>query len=204
VAEVGLFPLGIVLVPGERIPLHIFEERYKELIGECLESAAPFGFVYSDHDGVRAVGTLASVVRVLHRHSDGRLDIVVEGGERFRVAEITEARAFITAEIEDYPDQPDDPPEETDVAECLRAWRRLAEAADAEAPDLEAEREGLAFRIAATIDFGVEIKQDVLELRSERARLARLTDVMDDAVASVLLERRIRKRAGGNGQFDQT
>ena len=55
--ELGLFPLGIVLLPGEQLPLHIFEERYKELIGECLDGDGEFGLVYADDDGIRDVGT---------------------------------------------------------------------------------------------------------------------------------------------------
>ena len=98
--EIGIFPLGLVLLPGERVPLHIFEDRYKELIGECLEMDREFGVVLVEESGVRAVGTRASVVEVLERFPDGRLDVVVQGGGRFRVDQITEGRSFITAHVE--------------------------------------------------------------------------------------------------------
>ena len=78
--EIGLFPLGLVLLPTEQVPLHIFEPRYRELIGECLEEEEPFGLVYADDDGLRRIGTLATVVEVTDRFEDGRLNIVVEGG----------------------------------------------------------------------------------------------------------------------------
>ena len=94
--ELGLFPLGIVLLPTEQLPLHIFEERYKELIGECLEEDGEFGLVYADDDGLRDLGTRARVVEVLTRFEDGRLNILVEGGERFRLAELTDGRSFST------------------------------------------------------------------------------------------------------------
>ena len=84
-AEIGLFPLGIVLLPTERVPLHIFEPRYQELIGECLDADEEFGLVYADEDGVREIGTRARVTEVLERFDDGRLTILVEGGLRFRV-----------------------------------------------------------------------------------------------------------------------
>jgi Lon protease-like protein len=91
-SELGLFPLGIVLLPTEQIPLHIFEERYQELIGECLDLELEFGLVYADDEGLREVGTRALVTEVLDRFDDGRLNIVVEGGERFRLLQLTEGR----------------------------------------------------------------------------------------------------------------
>src|SRR5256885_1424185 len=97
--EIGLFPLGIVLLPGEQIPLHIFEERYKELIGECIEAECDFGLVLSDPEGMRTVGTRATVETVLERFDDGRLNIVVRGGERFSIGALTGGRAFSTAEV---------------------------------------------------------------------------------------------------------
>ncbi|MDX6471940.1 MAG: ATP-dependent Lon protease, partial [Gaiellaceae bacterium] len=87
--EIGLFPLEIVLLPSERVPLHIFEPRYQELIGECIEEGREFGLIFADGDGVREVGTRARVVDVLEEFSDGRLNIVVEGGARFRVQRLT-------------------------------------------------------------------------------------------------------------------
>jgi ATP-dependent Lon protease len=90
--EIGLFPLGIVLLPGEQVPLHIFEPRYRELIGECLERGVPFGLVFADESGMRGVGTEAAVVEVSHRFDDGRLNIVVEGRERLGACPETPAQ----------------------------------------------------------------------------------------------------------------
>src|SRR6186713_2712081 len=103
-ARLGLFPLPLVLVPGERIPLHIFEPRYRELIGECLDNDSEFGLVLGDDQEIRSVGTTAAVVEVLERHEDGRLDIVVEGRERFQILEETEGRSFRTAQVEELVD----------------------------------------------------------------------------------------------------
>src|SRR5439155_17382183 len=103
--EIGLFPLGIVLLPTERVPLHIFEPRYRELIGECLEEDGEFGLLYADEDGVREVGTRARVADVLEEFDDGRLNILVEGGERFRVQELTRGRAYMTAVVEPLDDE---------------------------------------------------------------------------------------------------
>jgi len=95
--ELGLFPLGVVLLPTERIPLHIFEPRYRELINECIDEDTEFGLVFADEDGVRELGTRALVTDVLERFDDGRLNIVVEGQERFHVERLTQGRSFMTA-----------------------------------------------------------------------------------------------------------
>ena len=98
-SELGLFPLPLVLLPTELVPLHIFEERYRELIGECLESDEEFGLVYADDDGLREVGTRAAVVNVLMRFDDGRMDIVVEGRARFRLLALTTGRSYHTGAV---------------------------------------------------------------------------------------------------------
>ena len=91
-SEIGLFPLGIVLLPTEQVPLHIFEDRYKELIAECLADNEEFGLVYADTDGIREIGTRAAVVEVLARLEDGRMNVLVEGRDRFKVLELTRGR----------------------------------------------------------------------------------------------------------------
>ena len=87
--EIGLFPLNLVLLPGEQAPLHVFEPRYRELIGECLEENGEFGLVLADDDGMREIGCRAGVIEVLEQFEDGRLNVVVEGRERIRIAELT-------------------------------------------------------------------------------------------------------------------
>ncbi len=199
-SEIGLFPLGVVLLPTERLPLHIFEERYKELIGECLQADRDFGLVFADDDGMRAAGTRAEVVEVLERFPDGRLNIVVEGKDRFRIVEVTSGRSFDTAIIEDLSDEDEkDTPVQDDLAECLQAYRRLAEAAGAQPDDFDPGAGSVAFQIAAVIDFTPELKQELLELRSEGERLAKLSGLLDRAVDAVLLQRTARERAAGNG-----
>ena len=127
-------PLGIVLLPSEHVPLHIFEPRYRELIAECLERQEEFGFIFADGDGVREVGTRARVIDVLEEFEDGRLNIVVEGGERFRVHELTRGRSFITATVEPLEDDAGAVSEET-AARAAGAFRALAALAGAETDD---------------------------------------------------------------------
>src|SRR3954452_798695 len=129
--ELGLFPLGIVLLPTETVPLHIFEPRYRELIGECIEEDREFGLVYADEGGVRELGTRARVAAILERFDDGRLNIVVEGGSRFLVERLTEGRPFMTAEVSDVDDDDDAVDDEARV-DATGAFRALAALAGAE------------------------------------------------------------------------
>jgi Lon protease-like protein len=201
VDEIGLFPLPIVLLPGEQTPLHIFEPRYRELIGECLDDSSDFGFVYADEDGMREVGTRASVIEVLERFPDGRLNVVVEGGERFRLVELTEGREFATAEVDELFDDGEEPTD-AELEQCLTAYERVVAAAEAELDELDREADSLAFQIAARIDLGTEVKQTLLESQSERERVVSLSPLLSRAADAVQREREIRERAGGNGRVE--
>lgn len=199
-AEIGLFPLGVALLPSEVIPLHIFEERYRELIEECVSGPAAFGLVYTDGEGMRSVGTEARVAQVLERFDDGRLNIAVLGTERFRVVRMTEGRTFHTAEVEPWGDEEDErpaPPLEASVA----AAGRIAAASEV---DSDADFSGArsAFELAARIQLPEDVKQEMIEMRSEGQRLTRLQDLLERF--AVVLERRkeIRIRAAGNGRAE--
>jgi Lon protease-like protein len=200
VTEIGLFPLNLVLVPGEQAPLHIFEPRYRELIAECLDRGRDFGLVLEDDDGMREVGTRCSVVEVLDHFPDGRLNVVVEARERVQLLEMTQGRAFQTAEIENLPDESDDPSED-EIEECLAAYARVVAAAEAELEDLDLD-DSIAYQIASRIDFGTEVKQGLLEIRSERERVVRLAPMLNQAAEAVEREQEIRSRASGNGRVE--
>src|SRR3954447_17378269 len=90
-SDLPIFPLPLVLLPGELLPLHIFEPRYRELVGRCLAGPEPFGVVLDDDAGVREVGCLARDLTVLERLADGRLNVVVSGGEPVRLGPVDEA-----------------------------------------------------------------------------------------------------------------
>jgi Lon protease-like protein len=197
--EIGLFPLGLVLLPAEQVPLHIFEPRYRELIGESLEEETPFGVVYADEDGLRQVGTLATVTEVTERFADGRLNVVVEGGARFRLLELTEGRSFVTGRVEPVDDQ-HDPAEPNDVGRALELFARLVEltASEIEAPP--AELPELSFAIAGCFDFSPDLKQELLDESSERVRLSRLCELLTIAAATVERQREVAARAQTNGR----
>ncbi len=198
-AEIGLFPLELVLLPTERVPLHIFEDRYKELIGECLAREGEFGLVLADDRGLREVGTRAAVTEVLERFPDGRLNIVVEGRERFRLVELTKGRSFQTAEIEPIADE-EDVPDESDVERALEQFSALREIASSDVEDPEPEAGQLSFQLAARVDFGAEVKQQLLEQRSEARRLHVVAELLENAAQTMALEREVRERASQNGK----
>jgi ATP-dependent Lon protease len=198
VEEIGLFPLGIVLVPTERVPLHIFEPRYRELIGECVELEREFGLVLDDEEGLRDVGTRTRVTEVLERFPDGRLNIVVEGGERFRLVEETEGRAFRTARVEAFSDDVA-PATAEEVEGVLAAFRRLAEAAGAEGDVPEPSEAPLSFALVARIELPATPKQALLELRSEQARVRTLTELLEGLAESLAAAQELAERARRNG-----
>lgn len=197
--EIGLFPLGLVLLPTEQVPLHIFEPRYRELIEESLEQELPFGVVYADEDGLRQIGTLATVAEVTERFADGRLNILVEGGERFRLLELTEGRAFATGHVEPVDDQ-HDPAEQADVERALALFARLVELTSSDIEPPAAETPELSFAIAGRFDFSPDLKQELLDESSERVRLVRLCELLAIAAETVARQREIASRAQGNGK----
>ena len=198
--ELGLFPLPLVLVPTERIPLHIFEPRYIELIEECVANESDFGLVLTTGDGaVHEIGTRARVTNVLESLGDGRMNIVVEGGERFRLLELTSGRTFTTGVVEGVVDE-DDPPLPEDVAKAMDVFADLAEIAesDVDVPDPDAPE--LDWALAARVDFGVEPKQEVLASTSPRERMAKLVTLLETALEAIKVEAQLRERAGRNGK----
>jgi Lon protease-like protein len=197
-AEIGLFPLGIVLLPTERVPLHIFEPRYQELIGECLDTDEEFGLVYADEEGVREVGTLAHVTEVLERFDDGRLTILVEGGVRFRVEALTRGRSFMTAEIDEVEDDAVGIDPDTAVR-AAGAFRALAALAGAETDDPDEASPQLSFELAAQVELPPEAKQQLLELRVEQERLDLVAELLDDARTALIATRELGDRAKRNG-----
>jgi Lon protease-like protein len=200
VAEIGLFPLDLVLVPTERVPLHVFEERYRELIGECLDSGDEFGIVLTKPSGdLHHVGTRAAISQVLEVMPDGRMHIVVEGGDRFRLLEVDHERSYDTGVIEELVDD-DDPATETDLANALAAYKHLQETVGAPggAPDPSSPQ--FDFEVVARVDFSTQTKQELLELTSPRARVARLVVLLEHATEALAIDQELRGRAHSNGK----
>ena len=188
-----LFPLPIVLLPGARMPLHIFEPRYRALVSHCLENDAPFGMVYHDWDEqgpfLSEEGHIGCVAEIREHESlvDGRSLIVVEGMERFRIDDGIESEApYFEALVSPYRDAV--PPEGDELASRRRASIRLFRSVVASLseppehlPDLAAEGE-VSFLLAQTIRVEPTWHQGLLELQDEAARLSRLDRVFRAAL----------------------
>src|SRR3954451_14618928 len=192
-----LFPLGLVLLPGEVVPLHIFEERYKLMIGECLDGDSEFGIVWLSDDGLREVGCTARVTQVLDRLDDGRLNILVTGGAPFRLLRRIDDLPYPAGDVElldsgGYGD-------EKLLAEARERYGDLVERVTDERPEEDA-LEGLdAFGMAATIEFEAGSKQELLEIASEDERLRTVAELFRKTLARLDETERSAEIAKSNG-----
>ncbi|HEX7581806.1 MAG TPA: LON peptidase substrate-binding domain-containing protein [Gaiellaceae bacterium] len=196
--EIGLFPLGIVLLPSEHVPLHIFEPRYRELIAECLDEQQEFGVIYADGDGMREVGTRARVIDVLEEFADGRSNVVVEGGARFRVERLTRGRSFLTAIVAPAPDGYGRTDPDT-AARAVGSFRALAAVAGAEPGEVDETVSQLSFELAAQVELPSDAKQELLELDDEQQRLEFVIGLLDSVREALLAARELGEHAKTNG-----
>jgi Lon protease-like protein len=200
--ELPIFELPVVILPGELLPLHIFEERYLRMIGHCLETAEPFGIVFRDDEGTaHRIGCTARVTEVLERFDDGRMNIVVTGEQPFRVLERFDEPDYPAGEVEPLAaeDEPsEDDPEAADMAR--QAFAELVRRVSGEAAeDLDIETED-AYGIAARVELPVETKQALLEQRAESERMRMLGNALRALVAAVARSGEIAERAKMNGK----
>lgn len=200
-----LFPLGLVLVPGELLPLHIFEERYKRLIVDCRETGGPFGIVLSREEGLAVVGCTARVGAVLEEFPDGRLNIVVRGGERFRLVELRPPDLPdvepLQALVEYLDDTPGDVlPEITQAVE--RVFAQALELTDSGSPTHGSMQVPRSFQIAGVFEIEQVVKQRLLQSHSERERLELLAGFFDTLVERLELLKSREDAIRGNGKGD--
>jgi Lon protease-like protein len=165
-----LFALGIVALPGESVPLHIFEERYRRMINECLRTEQEFGIVWLADDELKRTGCSCQITEVLERLPDGSLDIIVEGTRPFRLVEREDELPYPAATVEFLAD--DDEPLEPDTAQAARElYAELVEQATDRTLGPQELQQLDTYGMSAAVEFGTEAKQELLELRSENARL---------------------------------
>jgi Lon protease-like protein len=199
VPDFPLFPLGLVALPHEVVPLHIFEERYKTMIAVCLEHEAEFGIVWTGGDEVHAVGCAMEVTEVLETTEDGRMAILARGTRPFRLLDERHDLAYPAGEVEFLSDKAE-PPDAPATDAARAAYAELVEqATDHELTDDELA-ELTAYRMAATVDFGLEAKQGLLDLRSENARLRLVTRLFRAAMRRLDFVERAEARARSNGK----
>ena len=192
-----LFPLEIVLFPGAPLPLHIFEPRYKEMIGECLEQKRPFGMVRVKESAIASVGCSATILNVIKRYDDGRLDIAAEGVQRFEVDSLNQERSFLQGEVtyfEDEPSQVANGPKKTLIELHEQLFSILGQTAE-----VEPEAPSLSFHLAHALPVDLDFKQALLEMKSEAERIETLTEYYRATIPKVEKTLQARERAGRNG-----
>lgn len=200
--EFPLFPLGLVALPHEYVPLHIFEDRYKALVERCLDDEQEFGIVWASDDGVRPVGCAVEITEVLERLDDGRLNILTRGTRPFRVVDENAPvpdRPYPSGTVEFLEDKREEPDAGTERA-AREAYAALVEQATDKMLDEDELRTLGAYRMAATVDFGLEAKQGLLDLRSENARLRLVTRLFRAASKRLDFIERAQARARSNGK----
>jgi Lon protease-like protein len=199
VRDFPLFPLGIVALPHELVPLHIFEERYRTMIDECLERGSEFGIVWSGEEGVRPIGCAVEITEVLERMDDGRMNILTRGTRPFRIVDEQHDLPYPAGTVEFLLDKTEKPDAKT-LEAAHEAYGGLVE----QATDRTVEPGELAamsaYQMAATVDFGLEAKQGLLDLRSENARLRLVTRLFRAATKRLDFIERAQARARSNGK----
>jgi Lon protease-like protein len=199
VTDFPLFPLALVVLPGEAMPLHIFEDRYKTMIGECLANDSEFGIVWLADDGLHEIGCACRIEEVLETHADGRLNLLTRGTKPFRVVERQSHLPYPAAVVEFLVDTG----ERTDdvlLAHAHGVYAELVHKATDKRPDQAQLKALTAYAMAGTVDFGLEAKQGLLDLRSENARLRLVTRLFRAALKRLDFVDRAQTRAKSNGK----
>ncbi len=193
-----LFPLEVVLLPRTPLPLHIFEDRYKEMISECLEESAEFGVVLARGNGVLRTGCTAAIDRVLQRHEDGRMDILAYGVDRFEIVSIDTVRKYFRCEVryfDDDDDRPAGPGTIHAAAERYAQYAGIIEA-DVETPDLNDPR--LSF-LLAQVSPDLSFRQMLLQIRSEADRMERVAEHLANLATRQRARDEMKRVARSNG-----
>ena len=200
---IPLFPLEVVLMPSMPLPLHIFEERYKLMIGECLEQKKEFGVVYQKNSDMKKIGCTARILQVLRRFDDGRLDLMTQGVNRFVIKNIYDDKPYFQAEVIYFDDE-----REKGSASLIAEGIRLLEELDVMTGTKRDYRslsrmdhETISFVISYNNVFSMEEKQTFLEMSSTNERITKSVESLRKAVEVMRMTEEIKRIAGGNGNL---
>jgi len=197
--KIPLFPLDVVLFPGATLPLHIFEERYKEMIGLCLEAQSTFGVVRAQGDGLAVIGCLARIVRVTRRYNDGRMDILCLGERRFEIEALDNSRTFLEAQVDFFDDEEEQAPR-TLREECLALHVETLELAGIEMSTAPVNLDApISFQLASALPTDLGFKQQLLNSRSDAERTGHLRDFYNAILPKLRAGAAGRKAAAHNG-----
>lgn len=193
-----LFPLDVVLFPDTPLPLHVFEPRYKEMIGECLQQKLAFGVVRAKESSLAEIGCTAEIVAVTKKYDDGRLDIVTEGRRRFQIRNVNHERSFLQGEVDFFEDEPG-PSKSDDVQRAVKLHAQILQLLAAEGGPPDPEDPQLSFHLAGTLPLDLDFKQTLLGLRSESERVVGLIEYYEAILPNLRRAVKAREKAGGNG-----
>jgi ATP-dependent Lon protease len=198
--RIPLFPLNVVLFPGELLPLHIFEPRYRRMVRECLESDSPFGMLLALPGGIVRVGCTAEILNVTKRYDDGRMDILTIGRHPFRVVELFDDDPLLEGSV-DYLEDEDslsEPRMQVELVELYEACYTLLFEGMPKSLH-EARPRPLSYAVTSALPLDLLWKQQILELRSEAERQDRLRRYLREWTLHLQKIETMRRRGGGNG-----
>jgi len=203
---IPLFPLGLVLLPQMPLPLHIFEERYKLMIGECLDNQKAFGVVYFNGRDIQTIGCTARILKVIKRYDDGRLDILTHGEDRFVIKEMYDRKPYLEARISFFDD---DSEENKDTCQelahrgtkQLEQFTAISAVQDGYGFTETMNFKSISFVIAGCEGFSKEEKQRFLEMTSTYKRLKKSVASLEKIIERTKITSEIRKIIGGNGDM---
>lgn len=195
-----LFPLELVLLPGAALPLHIFEPRYREMVGAAIEGHSEFGILFVRDGRAEDVGCTAIVDKVVTRHPDGRFDVLIRGVRRFRTLALDHSRAYLQAQVEYFDDEPHPPPAPGETERLYELTQRAAAltGTSIEQP-LDPTDPQPSFRAAGVLPLDPAFRQQLLESLSEHGRSAELRHYLDIWIQRTEATRAAKSVAGTNG-----
>lgn len=194
-----LFPLQVVVFPRTRLPLHIFEERYKEMVGDAIRESSEFGVVLAKEEGIVNAGCTVVVERVVKRYPDGRMDVLTSGRRRFEVISLNQERDYLQGEVEYFDDDDPDPAPPELQHKALSQYKELVDLGVVEAynePDFDDPQ--LSFQLAQVIG-DVDFLNLLLRNRSETARMKELNHYLSEYVPRQREALRMKALAPLNG-----
>jgi Lon protease-like protein len=205
-----LFPLEVVLLPEEPLPLHIFEDRYKEMVGACLEAKAAgsgqqeFGVVMAKEREMHTVGCSARIVNLTRKYEDGRMDILTVGRRRFEILLTNEEKSYLRGAVQFFDDEGADTPADSEAEQAIELFRRIIRRLRraSEMPiHLTRPYRYLSFRLAGALPFDLEFKQQLLTVRNEPERLHLVVRAIDLLLTRISALEKAQGKAGGNGDI---
>ena len=203
---ISLFPLGLVLLPGQVLPLHIFEERYKLMIRECIENNQQFGIVLYDGGKLYSAGCTAAIQEITKEYDDGRMDIVCVGRKRFIIKELIEDRPYMEGKVVYFDDINEDISAET-LSSAEKGIDILVEYFGVIRTEEMSETNSIinliriSFQLSSTEGFSLEEKQRFLEMTSTSKRIEKSVESLNILLDRIKISKEIDKIIGGNGHL---